>query len=67
MAKTEMIKVRIEPETKERAAALFGGMGLSLSGAVSLFIQQSLNSDGLPFSVEKSRKNDNYAKPSQVK
>ena len=67
MAKTEMIKVRIEPETKERAAALFGGMGLSLSGAVSLFIQQSLNSDGLPFSVESSRKNNNYANPSQVK
>ena len=61
MAKTEMIKVRIEPDTKAKATALFDGMGLSLSAAVSLFIQQSLNSDGLPFSVENSRKNDHFA------
>jgi len=58
MAKTAMIKVRIEPETKAKATALFGGMGLSLSGAVSLFIQQSLDSEGLPFNEEKSCKND---------
>lgn len=52
MAKTEEIRVRVTPEEKEKAKALFERCGLTTSAAVTMFIRQSLQADGLPFVVE---------------
>ena len=52
MAKTEEIRVRVTPEEKERAKALFDSCGLTTSAAVTMFIRQSLQEGGLPFVVE---------------
>ena len=52
MAKTTYLSMRIDPELKERASALYDSLGLNMTDAVTLFINQSLLTGGLPFKVE---------------
>ena len=52
MAKTEMIRARMEPELKRRAEAIFEVLGLSTTEAITLFYKQVTLRRGLPFSVE---------------
>jgi len=47
--KTTTFQMRINPEVKQSAEALFASYGLTLTDAVNVFIRQSLNSNGLPF------------------
>lgn len=47
--KTATFQMRINPEVKQRAEAIFASYGLTLTDAVNLFLQQSLNTEGLPF------------------
>lgn len=42
-------QMRIDPETKQRAETVYASYGLTLTDAVNIFIQQSLNENGLPF------------------
>ena len=42
-------QMRIDPETKRRAETVYANYGLTLTDAVNIFIQQSLNENGLPF------------------
>lgn len=42
-------QMRIDPETKQRAETVYANYGLTLTDAVNVFIQQSLNENGLPF------------------
>ena len=51
MAATATVQFRMEPEQKKAAEALFNSMGLNLTTAYHLFIQQCLNCYGLPFPV----------------
>ena len=51
MAATATVQFRLEPEQKKAAEDLFKSMGLTLTSAFSLFIQQSLNRNALPFPV----------------
>lgn len=44
--------MRIDPHTKAQAEQLFYNCGLTMSGAISLFIHQSLSAQGLPFNVQ---------------
>ena len=44
-----MIQARISQTLKQQAEQLFAGMGLNLSDAVRVFLQQSVNEGGLPF------------------
>ena len=37
------VNFRIDDETKRRAEKLFSSMGLTMSGAITIFIQQTLN------------------------
>lgn len=52
MAKTDLIHIRINPETKLAAEKVFERLGINTSYAVSLFLNQVIMRDGLPFSVE---------------
>ena len=45
-------QIRIDADTKQQAAALFGQLGLDMSGAVNLFLRQCILRGGLPFAVE---------------
>ena len=51
MATKSNFTLRIEPELKEQAAALFKSLGLDLSTATGLFYRQALRYHGLPFEV----------------
>ncbi len=47
--KRSTFQMRIDPETKRRAEMIYASYGLTLTDAVNIFIQQSLNENGLPF------------------
>ena len=51
MAKTELIRVRVEPELKSQAEAVFSELGLSPTEAIRLFYAQVTLHRGLPFAV----------------
>ena len=51
MAKTEMIRARVEPELKREAEELFSSLGLSTTEAITLFYKQVTLHQGLPFQV----------------
>ncbi|MBR1496020.1 MAG: type II toxin-antitoxin system RelB/DinJ family antitoxin [Oscillospiraceae bacterium] len=47
--KTSTFQMKINPEVKRRVESVYSRFGLTLTDAVNLFIQQSLNEEGLPF------------------
>ena len=51
------ISARITPELKEQAEAVFAAIGLSTSDAIRVFLQQAVNSGGLPFQPVARRPN----------
>lgn len=50
-AKTDMFRMRINPKIRSRLERVYAQNGLSLTDAVNVFFQQSLNAGGLPFQV----------------
>ncbi len=57
MAKNNMT-LRMEPELKKQAAALFKSLGLDLSTATGIFYRQALRCHGLPFEVKIDEPNE---------
>jgi addiction module RelB/DinJ family antitoxin len=45
------MNLRIEPEIKADAEALFGSFGLTVTDAVNVFLRQSIARGGFPFAV----------------
>ncbi len=56
--KTAWLEMRLEPEVKKRAEQLFYNCGITMSGAISLFLKQSLNANGLPFTISEKAPKD---------
>lgn len=52
MASKENSTLRMEPELKAQAAALFKALGMDLSTATRMFYIQALRCQGLPFEVK---------------
>ena len=52
MSKTSTVSARIDPETKEKAEAIFEVLGLSASQAITLFYKQVELQRGLPFPIQ---------------
>ena len=63
--KTTTFQMRINPEIKQRAEQLYASYGLNLTDAINIFIQQSLNVEGLPFLL--SPENEEYMKNKALK
>ena len=57
MAKGNMT-IRMEPELKAQAAALFKSLGMDLSTATGIFYRQALRYQGLPFDVRLDEPNE---------
>jgi len=57
MAKSANLNIRIDPETKQNAEALFKNFGITVSDAVNIFLRQSLMVGGLPFEMRQPRYN----------
>jgi DNA-damage-inducible protein J len=51
MAKTEMIRARVEPALKEKAEDVLAHLGLTPTEAITLFYRQVTLHRGLPFPV----------------
>lgn len=62
--KTASFQMRINPDIKSQAESIFATYGLTLTDAVNIFIQQSLNMKGLPFLL--SPENAEYLKAKSV-
>lgn len=53
-AKTDMFRIRINPVLRKRLEDVYGKNGLTLTDAVNVFFQQSLNAGGFPFEVNEN-------------
>ena len=51
------IQSRVSPELKKQAEAVFAALGLSTAGAIRMFLQQAVNTGGLPFQPTAKRPN----------
>ena len=49
---TKSHNIRMDEDIKNKAAALYAGLGLTLSDAVNVFLRVSLNENGFPFPVK---------------
>lgn len=58
--KTATFQMRINPEVKRQVEEIYARQGLTFTDAVNIFIQQTLNSEGLPFLA--SPENESYLK-----
>ena len=54
--KNTVFQLRMNKEVKDAAEELFSRCGLTLSDALNLFIQQSLNCNGIPFEIRGNRR-----------
>ena len=52
LVKSELIHIRISPETKKGSEAIFEKLGVNMSYAVSMFLNQVIMRKGFPFEVE---------------
>lgn len=51
-ARTSMLHVRVDDETKEQATAALGAIGLSVSEAVRLFLRRVVAEQALPLELK---------------
>ena len=58
MANKSNLTLRMEPELKAQAAALFKALGMDLSTAPGIFYRQALRCHGLPFEVKLDEPNE---------
>jgi DNA-damage-inducible protein J len=57
MTKTASLNIRLDPEVKKTAEAVYSHYGLSLAEAVTVFLHQSCNVGGMPFEIRPLRPN----------
>ena len=56
--KNELIHIRIEPTVKEKSEDIFNKLGINMSYAVSLFLNQVILKNGFPFNIELPKENE---------
>ena len=57
--KKELIHIRIEPTVKEKSERIFDQLGINMSYAVSLFLNQVILKNGFPFDVNLPKSEEN--------
>lgn len=57
MAKTDTLHIRIEPKVKKQAEETLEDLGLSITDAINVFLNQVILQDGIPFEIKKPRYN----------
>ena len=57
MAKTDTLHIRIEPSVKAIAEQTLNDLGLSITEAVNVFLNQVILHNGIPFKIEKPKYN----------
>jgi DNA-damage-inducible protein J len=54
MAASALVQTRIDPAVKERAAAVLGELGITVSDAVRILLTRTANEGALPFELAQS-------------
>ena len=54
--KTTTFQMRINPEIKDRVESIYARCGMTLTDAINIFIQQSINTEGMPLIVTQNSK-----------
>lgn len=57
MAKTDTLHIRVEPSIKKKAEETLSDLGLSITEAINVFLNQVILNDGIPFEIRKPRLN----------
>lgn len=57
VSQTTNFTVRLDSKLKQDAEVLFSDLGMTLSGAVNVFLRQAVRVQGLPFEVRKTKPN----------
>lgn len=57
MAKTDTLHIRVEPSVKQKAEKTLNDLGLSITEAVNVFLNQVILNDGIPFEIRKPKLN----------
>lgn len=52
--------IRIDENVKKEAETLFGQLGLSVSGAVNVFLRQAIREKAIPFKIKAAGRYDEY-------
>lgn len=55
MAKTDTLHIRIDPSVKEKAEKTLKDLGLSITDAINVFLNQVILNDGIPFEIKKPK------------
>lgn len=56
MASIPTTTMRIDPQLKEESSRVLEDLGLTLSGAVTIFLKAVVREQGLPFEVKRKRR-----------
>ena len=65
MPKTANINLRIEPDVKAQADAVFSSLGISVTDAINVFLHASIMEGGFPFQPKQPRYNRETLKAMQ--
>lgn len=57
MAKTDTLHIRVEPYVKMKAEETLSDLGLSITEAINVFLNQVILHEGIPFKIEKPKYN----------
>lgn len=63
----EVITVRVDPDVKEEVEELFEDFGMSMSGAINIFLKQCIKDGKIPFEITKSKTPGRKEKPLHTK
>lgn len=55
---TTNINFRVDDELKKQAEELFDYLGLTMSGALTMFLKTSVNNNGIPFELKMKKDSD---------
>ena len=62
MAKTDTLHIRVEPKVKQKAEQTLNDLGLSITEAINVFLNQVILNDGIPFEIRKPKYNEETIK-----
>lgn len=62
MAKTDTLHIRVEPKVKKKAEETLNELGLSITEAINVFLNQVILNQGIPFEIKKPKFNEETIK-----
>lgn len=66
MASNPVTNIRIDPDLKDNANAVFEELGITLSTAVNVFLKAVVREGGMPFDMKLEHTNDNSKTDNRV-